>query len=240
MANKNKKDNKDKKSKKSKNGKFVFYECMGLTLATGRRAADIVEFLEILGAIGKSSIFHHMHQYFLKPQLAQPMYPNDFAVWVSSYLEEKALAERLANVNPYEYDNISDVRGELVRIVTEYLGEYPPPRPALPGTEFFFNEGVTIVYPAGLEAGTVEEFHEVLQRVDLSSIYYHFYEARLREDKKTDDFSTWFDECVGCAPVAEKIKSLDPYMYSTEALRNKIASIVKEESAGGEAKGENR
>ncbi len=216
-------------AKKNKKGKFVFYECMGLTLATGRRAADIVEFLEILSAVSESSIFHHMHQYFMKPQLAQPMYPNDFAVWVADYLEEKALAERLANVNPYEFDNISDVRGELVRIVTDYLGEYPPPRPTLPGTEFFFNEGVTIVYPAGPEAETQEEFLGALATVDLSSIYYHFYEARLREGKRSDDFSTWFDECLCCGPVAEKIKSLDPYMYSTEALRDKIASIVKEE-----------
>ena len=110
-----------------------------------------------------------------------------------------------------------------------YLGEYPPPRPTLPGAEFFFNEGITLVYSAGIEAATDEEFISAIATVDLSSIYYHFYEAMLREGKRTDDFSTWFGECLKCGPVAEKIKSLDPYMYSTEALRNKIVSIVKDE-----------
>jgi hypothetical protein len=196
---------------------------------TGRRAADIIELLEILRQASPESIFHHMHQYFLKPYVSPPPYPNDFAVWVADALEEKSLAERLANLNPFEFSKIEDVGEKLIRIITEHLKEYPPPRPVLPGKEFFFNEGVTLVTPSGFEASSKKEFLDALRLVDSSSIYFHFYEARLRIGKERDDFSRYLDDCPGCSGLASRISSLDPYMYSTEVLRKKIEDIVSAE-----------
>jgi hypothetical protein len=187
---------------------------------TGRRASDAIELLEILGQVSPESIFHHMHQYFLKPHVRPPAYPNDFAVWVADALEEKSLAERLANLNPFEFAGIEDVRRELVRIISEFLKENPPPRPVLAGKEFFFNEGVTLVIPTGLEAANMKEFLNALKLVDHSSIYFHFYEARLRIGKEKDDFSRY---------LASKISSLDPYMYTTEVLRKKIVALLQAE-----------
>jgi hypothetical protein len=177
---------------------------------TGRRASDVIELLEILSQVSPESIFHHMHQYFLKPHVRPPAYPNDFAGWVADELEEKSLAERLANLNPFEFANIEDVRGELIRIITEHLKEFPPPRPVLPGKEFFFNEGVTLVIPTGLQASSKEEFLRALRLADPSSVYFHFYEARLRIGKEKDDFSRYLDDCPGCSDLATKISSLDP------------------------------
>lgn len=207
---------------------FKFYECTALVRMTGRRASDAIELLEILEQVSPESIFHHMHQYFLKPHVVSPEYPNDLAEWVADALEEKSLAERLANLNPFEFTNIEGVRGELVRVIQEFLKEYPPPRPVLPGKEFFFNEGVTLVTPTGLEASSLKEFLKVIKLVDSSSIYFHFYEARLRVGKEKDDFSRYFDECLDeCSGLAQRISSLDPYMYSTEVLREKIADMVE-------------
>ncbi len=210
---------------------FKFYECFALTKLTGRKASDILQLLEILQQIGTESIFHHMHQYFLKPHVVASEFPNDFAVWVAESLEEHSLAEGLANVNPFEFNSIDGVRAELIRIITEYLKTYPQPRPALPGREFLFNEGVTIVFPTGIEAVTLEEFTKALHEVDTSSVYFHFYEARLRLGKERDDLSEFLDTCLGCAGHASRIKSLDPYMYSTEMLRNKIIKIAEESIA---------
>jgi hypothetical protein len=196
---------------------------------TGRRASDAIELLEILGQVSPESIFHHMHQYFLKPHVRPPAYPNDFAVWVADALEEKSLAERLANLNPFEFTGIEDVRRELVRIISEFLKENPPPRPVLAGKEFFFNEGVTLVIPTGLEAANMKEFLNALKLVDHSSIYFHFYEARLRIGKEKDDFSRYLDDCPGCSDIASKISSLDPYMYTTEVLRKKIVALLQAE-----------
>ena len=211
-----------------KDQSFKFYECFALTKLTGRRASGILQLLEILQQISTDSIFHHMHQYFLKPHVIASEFPNDFSVWAAESLEEHSLAEGLANVNPFEFSNIEGVRSELVRIITEYLKNFPQPRPVLPGREFLFNEGVTIVLPTGIEAATLEDFARALHEVDFSSIYFHFYEARLRLGKQRDDLSEFLDTCLSCSDIAGKIKRLDPYMYSTEILRNKIIKIVEE------------
>ncbi|MFQ5736906.1 MAG: DUF5752 family protein [Thermodesulfobacteriota bacterium] len=207
---------------------FKFYECFVLTKLTGRKASDILQLVEILQQISTESIFHHMHQYYLKPHVVPPEFPNDFAVWAAESLEEHSLAEALANVNPFEFNNIEGLRTEIIRIIIEHLKNYPQPRPVLPGREFLFNEGVTLVLPTGIEAENTADFLEALGKVDYSSVYFHFYEARLRLGKERDDFSEFLETCLGCSDIALKIKSLDPYMYSTETLREKIIKIVKE------------
>jgi hypothetical protein len=207
---------------------FVFFECTPVERMTGRHAKDVVDFLEILKQIPSASIFHHMHQYFLKSHVAPPAYPNDFTCWIAECLEEKVLAERLANLNPFEFSDIEEVRGELIRIITNYLKENRPPRTVREGKEFFFNEGITIVIPTGLEARTLAQFKSVLDEVDPSCVYYHFYEARLRLGRTEDDFSRYFSDCFGggCESLAERIRKLDPYMYTAETLKNKLAALV--------------
>lgn len=205
---------------------FKFYECLALTRLTGKKASDIIEFLEIIEQISPESIFHHMHQYFLRRHVIAPEFSNDFAVWIADSLGERSLAEGVANLNPYEFTNIEDTRKELARIISEHLRNYPPPRPALPGKEFFFTEGISFLIPTGLGAKDLDEFGQRIKEVDGTSIYFHFYEARLRLGKKGDDFSRFF-EGLGHTDLADKIKAMDPYMYSTEVLRNKIRSLVE-------------
>ena len=207
---------------------FRFYECFALTTLTGRRAANIVEFVEILKSASPEAIFHHMHQYFLKPHAVMPEFPNDFAVWVSESLSEPLLAEALANINPFEFSNIEDLRAEILRIIANSIRSTPSPRPVLPGSEFMFNEGITIVIPTDIEAVQIHDFVQKLKAVDYSSIYFHFYESRLRLGRPTDDFSEFLATSLDRPGVAARIKSLDPYMYSTEVLRDKIVKLVEE------------
>ncbi len=194
---------------------------------TGRRASDIIDFLEILKRISQESIFHHLHQYFLKPCVHSVYHTSDFAVWVAEWLEEKGLAERLANINPYAYTSIDDLRWEIIHIIEDYLKEYPPPRPVLPGGEFFFNEGATIVIPSGFEARDLKGFIHCLERVNRSSIYFHFFEARLRLEKEGDDFTEWLSTSMGRDDISDKIRGLDPYMFDLDELRSIIIEILK-------------
>ncbi|MCP3677036.1 MAG: hypothetical protein GY721_05450 [Deltaproteobacteria bacterium] len=207
---------------------FTFFECVGVEKSTGRWASNIIEFLEILRQASPECVFHHMHQYFLKVTPQHSYYTNDFAVWVAEWLEEKSLAERLANLNPYAYNNVEDLRGETLHIIEEYLRDNPPPRPVLPGGEFYFCEGVTIVVPAGLEATDIEEFVECLDQVDRSSIYFHCFEARLRLGREKDDFSEWLATSMGREDIAERIRGLDAYMYDLDTLREIIKDIISE------------
>ena len=208
---------------------FIFYECTALVRMTGRSASDLVEFVEIIKRVSAESIFHHMHQYFMKPHVRPPEYPNDFAEWAADALEDKTLAERLANLNPFEFSSIEGVRGEIVRVVEDHMRKSRLPRPVVMGKEFFFNDAVTLVIPTGFEASTLEEFVTAFDKVDSSSIYFHFYEARLRLGKEEDDFSRYFADStdLNCPDLPKRIKTLDPYMYSTEVLRSKIKAMVE-------------
>jgi hypothetical protein len=219
---------------------FIFFECIALVKLTGRKASNITEFLEIFKQVSPECVFHHMHQYFLRSS-AQPIhYTNDFAVWVAEWLEEKSLAERLANINPYAYASVEELRWETIHIMEDYLTEFPPPRPVLPGGEFYFNEGVTIVVPTGLKATNVEEFTECLGKVDRSSIYFHFFEARLRLGKERDDFSEWLSTTLGMKDVAEEIRGFDAYLFEIDELRTRIKGLLVGELNGTRSIQENR
>jgi len=207
---------------------FRFFECFVLTTLTGRRASTVVELVEILKTISPESIFHHMHQYFLKPHLVVPEFTNDFAVWASQHLREPLLAEALANVNPFEFSNIEELRAELLAIMERYISSCPRSVPVPRDREFMFNEGITLVIPTGMEALQMHDFVQKLKEVDASSVYFHFFESRLRLGRPVDDFSEFLATTLQRPEVASRIKSLDPYMYSTGTLRDKIVKIIEE------------
>ncbi len=67
-----------------------------------------------------------------------------------------------------------------------------------------------------------------IKHVDASSIYYHFYEARARLRKGSDDFSKWIDEVAKAPEVAIKLGNIDPFMNNLEDVRKQIAAILEE------------
>lgn len=207
---------------------FHFYESVSLVRLTGLRAKTLDELATLLADVDHEVIFHHMHQYFLKETAEAPDYPNDFAQWAAESLEDRVLAERLANVDPFEYESLEEVREALMAIIDEHLDAMPYPRPVLPGKEFFFNQTFSIVVPTGLDAMTLSQFRDELAQVDDSSIYYHVLEARLRLHKKGDDFSQWLEDCLGMTDLAERIRRIDPYFTTLNDLRSEILALVDE------------
>jgi len=212
---------------------FRFFECTGLIRPTGKHAQDLSELLSLIRIVDPGVIYHHTHQYFLKAAVEAPEYYNDFAVWAARSLEERALAEKLANLDLYAFSGIEKVRAALTEIVVSYLGENPAPRPARPGDAFYFNDAVTIVAESGFAAESLPAFLEALDRVGTSSVYFHFFEARFRLRRPADDFSIWIEGDLGRPDLARKIRGLDPYQYSLEGLRGRIRSLLRPDPAGG-------
>ena len=145
---------------------FEFKQCITILKSTGKKAGNLREFRDALAAVSGQSLFHHMHQYLLKGHIFE--YTNDFAQWAGEGLEERALAEHLSNIDPYDFDDIEGLRVELLKAVDDYLLRFPEPRDAIPGDEFFFNETVMLVFPAGVQAGTLAEFLMAIKFVDAS------------------------------------------------------------------------
>ena len=82
-------------------------------------------------------------------------------------------------------------------------------------------------------AKDLKDFAEILEKVTLDSIYFHMFEARLRLDKETNDFSFWLETSLLEGELAQRIKSLDPYTYTMQSLRKKIIEIVGERLKDG-------
>ncbi len=154
-------------------------------------------------------------------------YTNDFSHWASEDLEERTLAELLSNIDPYSFKSIEDLRIELIRVIDNYLDNFPEPREVLPGDEFYFNETMTFVFPAGVKARNLAEFLIAVKYLSESSLYYHFYEARVRLRKGSDDFSKWIDEVVKAPEIAAELRNIDPFMHNIEGLREHIVEIVE-------------
>jgi len=202
---------------------FEFMECITILKSTGKRARNISDLRTMIADISNESLFHHTYQYFLKGHILE--YTNDFAHWVGESLEERALSERLSNIDPFAFQDLSSLRQEFLTNIDDYTGHFPAPRDAIPGDEFYFNETVTIIFPIGMWAKNLAEFLLAIRYVDPPCIYYHFYEARLRHG--TDDFSTWIEDVLGNKELARAICDIDPFMHNIEGIRAHVVEAVE-------------
>ena len=206
---------------------FEFRQCVGIPKFTGERARNLMELRDIISVVSDESIFHHTCQYFLGGRILD--YTNDFAQWAGESLEERALSEQLSNIDPYGFKDISAMRDKLLNVIDDYLSQFPVPREVISGDEFYFSKTITLIFSSGIAAKNLAEFLMGIKYIDAGSIYYHFYEARVRLGGGVDDFSKWIDEVLGKWELAKKIKTIDLFMHSIEDVRRHIIADVEEE-----------
>ncbi|RMG59222.1 MAG: hypothetical protein D6713_06010 [Deltaproteobacteria bacterium] len=206
---------------------FHFKEFLIIRKPTGVEASSLRELLGVIRTIDDDVIFHHMYRGYLRhdPQLWD--YPNDFARWAKNGLESQILAEKLANVNPFEMKNVGDVRQSLIDVIEDFLWEYQYIPPVRPGFEFHFERSTGIILPTDVTARTLPQFCDALSRCGVSVIYYHFFESRIRLEENRDDFSTWIEDNFGLSDLASAIRKIDFYLYSLEDLRTKLLRMIK-------------
>lgn len=207
---------------------FEFKQCVNLLKSTGRKARSLRELRGGLSEVADESIFHHTYQCLLKEKRTLE-HTNDFAQWVGETLKVSLLAEQLSNIDPYIFKSIIALRAEIVRAVDEYLQLFPKTIAVLQGDEFCFNEAITLISPVGIQAQNLAEFLMAIKYVNLESIYFHFYEARIRPPKEVDDFSNWFETALGKKELACRIRHIDPFMHDLEAARQHIVGLAEEE-----------
>ncbi len=206
---------------------FEFRQCIIILKATGMKASNLRDLRHNISRVSDDCIFHHTYQYFLKEHILE--YTNDFAHWAGESLEERAVAEELSNIDPYGCSSIADLRSALLSVIDSCLEMVPQARYTQTGDEFYFNETITYVFPAGVWARNLAEFLMALKFVDDGSIYYHFYEARMRVAGNVDDFSLWMEQALNKRGLAEKIRAIDPFMHNTTEIRAHITDIVMKE-----------
>jgi hypothetical protein len=208
---------------------FKFYTRLHLSELTGLRATTLGQLLELIKTISGSCIYHHTHRFLQQHQYLSPEPPNDFAYWVADVLGEDELGERLASIDTMQYSTIRALREKIVMTIEDYLKNNPLAKLkfARSGEEFHFIKSVSFILPTNYIASDLKEFMEILKKVTIDSIYFHIFEARLRLEKQTNDFSYWIENALGDKKLADNISSFDPYTRTLEDLRKTVIQIIE-------------
>jgi len=209
---------------------FRFSTRLHLRVLTSLKASNITELLELIKKVPGSSIYYHTHHFLQQHESLSPEPPNDFSYWIASALNEEVLAEKVASIDTIQFHTIRLLRNEIVKIISEHIKEYPNVtlRFASPEKRFYFIKSSSFVITTPYVAKSLKDFLEILKKITVNSIYFHMFEAKLRLDKETNDFSFWLGTSLGERGLAYKLQSLDPYTYTMEDLRKKIIYLVEE------------
>lgn len=207
---------------------FRFFTRLHLRELTGQKATNLAQLLAVIKEAPGSVIYHHTHHFLQQHQYLCPEPPNDFAYWVREVLNEDALAEKLYSIDIQEYPTIRSLREAIIGVIEDYLkkGSRRSEVCAPPAEEFYFIKSISFVIPTDFIAYNLRDFRRILRKITIDVIYFHMFEARLRLEKQTNDFSLWIETSLQNAELAAAIAGLDPYSYTMEGLRKKIIKLI--------------
>lgn len=211
--------------------RFVDYE--GLVVVTGLRATNLRELTDEIRRVPAEVVHHHLYRSFLAHRYGSWDYPNDFATWVAQALGDRALAEKLSAIEPFGRADVARARSAVLEILEEHLDELASVPWARPGFEFHFSSGHFLELPTDREAWSPAELHDGIAHAPLSSLYFHFHEAKLRGG--TDDYSRWLEEEFAAATEVRRLRRIDFYFFSLEELRHRILRILEGNPEEGDA-----
>lgn len=215
---------------------FIVKDCALIAVATGVRVQNLKEFRDGLVHVPARSIYYHFWERLMRPQFDEPEYNNDFASWIFRALHEKALAERLAIVDPSDFPDLEALRQEVVEIVDQRLDETEIVPWARRDQLFHFLRSQMVIFDTGLRLDSPEDLVDTVPKLSTGSIFYHFIDARRRTPGSLDDFSAWL---CGCGEeylsLSEEITALDPYFSSLERVKGLLAELCYRHFRGAPA-----
>ncbi len=206
----------------------MFVGCVELREILGQRAEDEKELADLLAQVPAGSVYYHTHGFFLRHRVFASAYTNDFATWVAGEVRDPVLGEKLAMVDPFEFADLEGLREELVSVVDHHLSRHRTVPRIAGGQPFDFLQSHVVEVTAGLSAETLTEFRDALAQVDASAIYFHVFEARVRQGRQENDFSQWLRRELGLTELADRVRRVNPYVGSLERVRSRLLTLVDE------------
>lgn len=211
------------------NQSIKIMDCALIALATGVKAQNLRELRDHIKDIHPGCLYHHFWGNLLHPHFDDPEFQNDFAVWAKHEMNDLKIAEKLSIVDPSRFRDLEDLRKEVIEILEErlYESEYIPW--AKPGHEFHFIRSQTVVFETGENYGDPKDLIDVIPKMSLGSIFYHFIDSRRRTPDNKNDFSAWL---VGFGDkyqaLIEDLDNIDPYFTTLHDLRKEITFVYNE------------
>jgi hypothetical protein len=208
---------------------FIVKDCALVGIATGMRAQNLRELRDHLLRVHPGSIYYHFWGALLRPRFDDPQYNNDFAVWCHYALHDDPVAERLAVIDPTDFEDLEALRQEMIEVIEERLEEMERIPWSDRDRQFYFIRSQIVVFDTGIQIARPEDLVEVIPRLPVGSIFYHFIDARRREPVRIDDFRGWLDGFGDVyADLRDHLAAMDPYFVNVTKLRQQLATVFKE------------
>lgn len=207
---------------------FRFYTRLHIKELTGLKAKNLSELVNILKDVPDAVVYYHTHSFIEEYQYLTPQPANEFALWVSDVIGDEILAEKLSNIDTFEFPTLGELRERIIAVINDGLSTRGDRRIAFEGREFHFIKSVSVVLTTPYIAHDLREFVEALRKVSINSLYFHIFESRLRLHRGVNDFSIWFQDSLDERELSDKIAALDPYNYTIEDLRSIIIQLIEE------------
>jgi hypothetical protein len=206
---------------------FRFVSCMELREILGKRAMDEQRLLEIIEEAPADSIYYHTHSYYLRHPYTQGMFPNDFATWAALHAQDRVLGERLGVLDPFEFNDIEQLRSEMLSVIGDHLSHLGTIPRSTAGKPFEFVRSHVIDVDLGIEAWTLREFRDLLTCVEVGAIYNHICEARMRKRRLVGDFVRWLsaEEGLGLPDLASQVVKVGHLGLSLEGMREQMMRL---------------
>ncbi|NIS09216.1 MAG: hypothetical protein GWO07_10720 [Candidatus Dadabacteria bacterium] len=203
-------------------------DCDLLAIATGQRAQNLKELRNNLLTCHPGCIYNHFWGVLVRPGFTDPEFNNDFAQWASHSIHDKKLAETLGILDPTDFMDIEDLRGEVIEIIEQRLDESEYLTWAHSDRQFNFVRAEIVVFDTNHTIKKPQHLPRVVSNLSVNSIFYHFIDARRRSAEGGDDIRAWLLTIDGeYKDLCNKLSQLDPYFVTLTELRNHITQIFK-------------
>jgi len=207
---------------------FALKDCALIAIATHKRANTLKEFRDHIENLNADSLYYHFWANLLLPRFEEREYINDFASWVRHSLADTKLAEQLAVLDPLLFHSQEELRYRLLECIDDRLDESEYLRWFHAVQSFEFLRAQIVVFDTQITVNEPRQLSELTARMSVSSVYYHFIDARRRTEDKIDDFRHWlafFGETY--QPLIDHLTAIDPYFSTLAELRQQVVVSFK-------------
>jgi hypothetical protein len=208
---------------------FEVKDCTLITRMAGiETAINLRELRERLRSCPLECLFHHFCETAVRPGFDDPEFRNDFAVWAARQLRDRILAEKLGIINPYLFKDLEDVRQTTIDIIDEHSAELPNIPWVRKGNDFRFMRAVTVVFDTDLVLEEPARLKQAIREMNLSSLYYHYVDARRRNNLHLDDFTVWLNSFGGkYEHIKAALAGVDFYFLNLYELKTHLLKVLE-------------
>lgn len=211
------------------NLRFTLKDCTLIAIATGKRAHTLKEFRDHIAQLSPDSLYYHFWGNLLQARFEEREYNNDFAAWVHHSLHDAKLAEQLAVVDPTQFTDMAEIRQQLLEYIEERLEESEHLHWVIASQPFEFIRSQIVVFNAHADIANPREMAKIMPKLSVSSIFYHFIDARRRTPEKIDDFHAWLSGYGETYQILiELLSNIDPYFGSLTELRQQLIDAFQD------------